>query len=258
MKIDASQTEKTIPTNLRLLLLLEELARIGSPITPTAANEVLSLPKPTIHRLFHTLEEEGFLQRDADGRSYAPSARLRRFAGSILAASPILMVRHTLLNALALDVGETCAIVVPERNAMVHLDRAETQWPLRIQLPVGSRVPFHCSASGKLYLGSLNSRLFDKFVGAAKFDAFTSYTLTDRAAISSEIELIRTRGYAINNQEYMDGMIAIAVPLLDGQERLVSTLTMHAPIQRIGLDGLIAHLPRLRAAAAELSELVMH
>ena len=55
----ASLTDKTIPTNMRLLLLLEELVRVGTPITPTAVNEVLGLPKPTIHRLFHTLEEEG-------------------------------------------------------------------------------------------------------------------------------------------------------------------------------------------------------
>ena len=68
---DASHSDKTIPTNLRLLLLLEEVARVGVPMTPTAANEVLGLPKPTVHRLFHRLEEEGFLQRDIDGRSYA-------------------------------------------------------------------------------------------------------------------------------------------------------------------------------------------
>ena len=66
---DASTQEKAIPTNLRLLLLLEEVARVGVPLTPTAANEVLGLPKPTVHRLFHRLEEEGFLQRDIDGRS---------------------------------------------------------------------------------------------------------------------------------------------------------------------------------------------
>lgn len=257
MKIEASKTDKTIPTNLRLLLLLEELARIGTPITPTAANEVLGLPKPTIHRLFHTLEQEGFLQRDIDGRSYAPSARLRQFAGSILSTSHIRMVRQTVLQALARDVGETCAIVVPERQAMMHLDRAETDWPLRIQLAQGCKVPFHCSASGKLYLSSLNPRLFNKYIAAATLDPRTPHTITSPEALIAEIETIRTCGYGTNNQEYMEEMVAIAVPLFDQQKRLISALAIHAPIQRTDLDGLRDHLPRLKAAAAELSELVM-
>ena len=69
------------------------------------------------------------------------------------------MVRQTVLNALAEDVGETCNIAMPERHAMVYLDRVETKWPLRIQLPVGTEVPFHCTASGKMYLSSLKPRL---------------------------------------------------------------------------------------------------
>ena len=61
----------TIPTNLRLLFVLEELANSGVPMTPTEINQKLKLPKPTIHRLFSTLESEGFLQREIDGRAYS-------------------------------------------------------------------------------------------------------------------------------------------------------------------------------------------
>ena len=252
---DSSDQEKTIPTNLRLLLLLEELARVGTPITPTAANEVLGLPKPTIHRLFHTLEEEGFLQRDIDGRSYAPGARLRRFAGSVLSTSRIRMARQTVLSALAEDVGETCNIAMPERHVMVYLDRVETKWPLRIQLPVGTEVPFHCTASGKMYLSSLKPRLFEKYLKIVTLDAHTSQTLTDPAALTAEIEAIRARGYSTDNEEFMESMVAVAVPLLDNQNRLMSTLSIHAPTQRVSLDDLKKHLPRLMEAADDLAEL---
>ena len=257
MHDDASLTDKTIPTNLRLLLLLEELARVGVPITPTAVNEVLGLPKPTVHRLFHTLEQEGFLQRDIDGRSYAPGARLRRLAGSVLSTSRIRMVRQTVLNALAEDIGETCNIAMPERHAMVYLDRVETKWPLRIQLPVGTEVPFHCTASGKMYLSSLKPRLFAKYLGIVTLDAHTDHTLTDSVALTAEIEAVRARGYATDNEEFMEGMVAVAVPLLDSQNRLMSTLSVHAPMQRVSLEGLKAYLPRLQTAAKELSELVL-
>jgi len=251
------QRDKTIPTNLRLLLLLEELARVGTPITPTAANDHLGLPKPTIHRLFQTLEAEGFLQRDIDGRSYAPAARLRRFAASVLSASRIRMLRQSVLNALAEDVGETCNIAAPERHAMVYLDRVETKWPLRIQLPVGTQVPFHCTASGKIYLSTLKPGLFDKYLKIGTLEAHTPHTLTDPAALGAEISRIRERGYSTDNEEFMEGMVAIAVPLRDSENRLMSTLSIHAPVQRLGMKEIRAHLPRLQAAAADLSELML-
>jgi DNA-binding IclR family transcriptional regulator len=252
----ASSTDKTIPTNLRLLLLLEELVRVGAPITPTAANEVLGLPKPTIHRLFHTLEQEGFLQRDIDGRSYAPGSRLRKFAGSVLSTSRIRMVRRTVLATLAEEIGETCNIAIPERHTMVYLDRVETKWPLRIQLPIGTEVPLYCTASGKMYLSSLKPSLLTKYLKVATLEGRTPQTLTDPEALREEIEIIRERGYATDNEEFMESMVAVAVPILDAQKRLMSTVSVHALTQRVSLEALKTHLSKLKEAAGELSELV--
>ncbi len=254
---DAGDSDKTIPTNLRLLLLLEELARQGVPITPTAANEVLGLPKPTVHRLFHTLEQEGFVQRDIDGRSYAPGQRLRKLAVNVVSSSRVRMVRQTILNALAEEVGETCNIAMPERHAMVYLDRVETKWPLRIQLPVGTEVPFHCTASGKMYLSSLAPNLFSKYLGVVALTPQTPKTLVSTADLGREMKAIRARGYSTDAEEFMEGMVAVAVPILDEQGRLMATLSVHAPIQRISLQDLEGQVPRLHRAAAELAELAV-
>lgn len=254
---DASGSDKAIPTNLRLLFLLEEIARVGLPLTPTAANEVLGLPKPTIHRLFHRLEEEGFLQRDIDGRSYSAGQRLRKMSVNVLSSSRVRTVRLTVLNALTGEVGETCNIATPDRDGMVYLDRVETKWPLRIQLPIGTTVPFHCTASGKMYLASLAPRLLAKYLSTAVLDQHTVKTLTDPAALQEEIELTRTRGYSTDNEEFMDGMVAIGVAIRDDHDRLMSTLSVHAPTQRVSLADLSQHLERFKQAAADLSELVL-
>lgn len=254
---DASISDKTIPTNLRLLLLLEEIAAVGVPVTPTAANEVLGLPKPTVHRLFHRLEQEGFLQRDIDGRSYSAGQRLRKMSVNVLSSSRVRTVRLAVLNALTNDVGETCNIATPDRDGMVYLDRVETKWPLRIQLPIGTTVPFHCTASGKMYLASLAPRLLAKYLSAAILDQHTEKSLTDPAALQEEIEQTRERDYSIDNEEFMDGMVAIAVPIRDDHNRLMSTLSVHAPKQRVSVQDLEQHLARFRSAAADLSELVM-
>ena len=254
---DASNSDKTIPTNLRLLLLLEEVARVGVPMTPTAANEVLGLPKPTVHRLFHRLEEEGFLQRDIDGRSYAAGQRLRKMSVNVLSSSRIRTVRLAVLNALTEDVGETCNIATPDRDGMVYLDRVETKWPLRIQLPIGTTVPFHCTASGKMYLASLAPHLLAKYLSAAKLEKHTEKSLTNSRELQVEIEEIRSQGYSTDKEEFMEGMVAIAVPIHDDHGRLMSTLSVHAPIQRVTLDALVDYLDRLRAAAKDLSELMV-
>ena len=254
---DVGGSDKTIPTNLRLLLLLEEIARVGVPLTPTAANEVLGLPKPTVHRLFHRLEEEGFLQRDIDGRSYAAGQRLRKMSVNVLSSSRVRTVRLAVLNALTEDVGETCNIATPDRDGMVYLDRVETKWPLRIQLPIGTTVPFHCTASGKMYLATLAPHLLAKYLSAAILDKQSDSTLTDPAAIQDEIARIREQGFSTDNEEFMDGMVAIAVPILDDHGRLMSTLSIHAPTQRVNIEDLIVHLDRLKNTATELSELML-
>ncbi len=238
-------------------MLLEEIARVGVPLTPTAANDVLGLPKPTIHRLFHRLEEEGFLQRDIDGRSYSAGQRLRKMSVNVLSSSRVRTVRLTVLNALAQDVGETCNLAMPDRDGMVYLDRVETHWPLRIQFPIGTTVPFHCTASGKMYLSSLAPRLLAKYIAAARLNQHTKRSLTDPKALQEELSKTRERGFATDDEEFMEGMVAIAVPVHDDLGRLASTLSLHAPVQRTTLNDLGQHLDRLKEAAADLAELIL-
>jgi DNA-binding IclR family transcriptional regulator len=254
---DVSKPEKAIPTNLRLLLLLEEIARVGVPLTPTAANEVLGLPKPTIHRLFHRLEEEGFLQRDIDGRSYSSGPRMRKLSVNVMSSTRLRTVRLAVLNALTEDVGETCNLATPDRDGMYYIDRVETKWPLRIQMPVGTTVPFHCTASGKMYLSTLPPRHMAKYLANTTLKSHTSRTLTDPEKLVQEIENVRNNDYSTDNEEFMDGMVAIAVPIRDDLGRLMSTLSIHAPDQRVSLEYLKEHLERLRQAANDLAETML-
>ncbi len=242
-----------IPTNLRLLLLLEEVAKAGVPVTPSVINETMKLPKPTIHRLFATAEAEGFLQRDIDGRSYSPGRRMRILAINTLSSERIRTVRLAVLKSLALAVGETCNLAIPEREGMFYLDRVETHWPLRIQLPVGTEVPFHCTASGKMYLSTLRPDYLDRFLKNNELRRQTDKTITDPALLREELAKTRERGYATDDQEFMPGMSAIAVPILDDRGRLLSTLSIHAPEQRVQVAELTKHLETLRDAADELA-----
>lgn len=257
MAEDHGRAEGKIPTNLRLLFLLEEVAQAGTPRSPASLAEALELPKATVHRLLATAEEEGFVQRDLDGRSFGPGRRMRHLAAQTMSSQRLRTERLLVMKALAEEVGETCNLAVPGRYGMLYIDRVETHWPLRIQLPVGTQVPFHCTASGKLFLASLRpekvARLLDL---GLPLEARTERTLTDPDQLHSEFAAIRARDYGTDDEEFMDGMAAISVPVRDVSGRLLSTLAIHAPIQRNGLRDLIAHFPRLRAAADKLERLI--
>ncbi len=242
-----------IPTNLRLLVVIEEVVRAGVPVTPSAVNEALGLPKPTIHRLFATAEAQGYLQRDLDGRSYGPGPRLRRLAVDTMSSERVRALRLTVLRAVADEVGETCNLAIPDREGMFYLDRVETHWPLRIQLPIGTQVPFHCTASGKMYLAMLRSDYLDRMIQNMTLTARTPMSITDPETLRREIEIARENGFSTDNEEFMEGMTAIAVPIHDQRGRMLATLSVHAPLQRNDIEGLKRHLNTLLSAAKELS-----
>ena len=248
---------ETIPSSMRLLAILEEIASAGLPLTPTEANLRLQLPKPTIHRLFATLEEEGFLQRDIDGRGYSPGFRLRSLSTGVLSSLRIRTARLTILRSLSARIGETCNIAMPGREAMFYVERVETEWPLRIQLPIGSEVPFYCTASGKLYLSTLPKQHLRKYAENENLTQRTDNTITDPDKLLDEVTKTAKRGYGLDRQEFMDGMIALAVPIIQPQGRLVSTLSFHAPIQRFSAEDALDHLPALQDASKALSDLIL-
>ncbi|WP_296418661.1 IclR family transcriptional regulator [Pseudooctadecabacter sp.] len=250
------QTSDTIPTNLRLLLVLEEIARVGVPVTPTEVNAQLGLPKPTIHRLFATLEDEGFLQRDIDGRAYSPGRRLRGMATGVLSSLRIRAARLAVLRKLSAQIGETCNIALPDRDSMIYLERVETEWPLRIQLPVGTTVPFYCTASGKMYLSTLPKSHLARYAAAEDFEARTSNTITDADALIKAVNQVRSDGFATDSEEFMDGMIALAVPIMDGNNRLVATLSFHAPTVRFDRKKSLQYLDDMHSAAKHLASLL--
>lgn len=253
---DTREKETQIPTNLRLLFLLEEVARRGVAVKPSDLIESLGLAKPTVHRLLQTAEAEGFLQRDLDGRSYGPGPRLRELSVNTVSSEHLRTARLAILRGVADEIGETCNLAIPDREGMIYLDRVETEWPLRIQLPIGTQVPFHCTASGKMYLSTLRQNTLDGFLSARKLNPNTQKTITDPEALRAEILGIAQKGYSTDDEEFMPGMTAIAVPVLDKHNRLVATLSVHAPTQRHEMQSLVQFLSLLQFGASKLSGLL--
>lgn len=244
--------DERIPTNLRTLLILEVLGNSDLPMSPTEINACLNLPKQTIHRLCTTLVAEEFLVYDSDGKRLRPSRRLRTMASGILFASRMHIARRQILQEVALAVGETVNFVVPAEDGMSYLDRVETNWAFRVQLPIGTHVPFHCTASGKTFLATLSKPARAKMVNALRLEKLTPNTIDDPERLLEELAAISRQGYAIDNEEFVEGMVAIAVPVKDERDRFVAALAFHGPTPRLTVEKSIAMRSILITAAEKL------
>lgn len=241
-----------IPTNLRTLMILEVLSTAGEALTATEINDALGLPKQTVHRLCTTLEKTGFLVRQGNSKRFLPGRRLRALGTGLLTTSRVHIARRQILSDLSRTLRETVNYVVPEDDGMSYLDRVETDWAFRIQLPIGTHVPFHCTASGKCFMASLPPKARARFVAALTLDRRTATTHTNPTALLDELAQIARRGYSLDDEEFVDGMVAIAVPVTDATGRFVAALAFHAPTQRIRLDDAIAQKDLLLATAQRL------
>ena len=137
---------------------------------------------------------------------------------------------------------------------MSYADRVETDWAFRIQLPIGTNVPFHCTASGKCFLSSLNKRERNGILSSLKLEALTEKTHVTIEALIQELNQIKKQGYALDREEFMEGMIAIAVPIKDKEDRFIGALAFHGPTQRISIENAIARKEILLKASQKLRE----
>jgi DNA-binding IclR family transcriptional regulator len=125
----------------------------------------------------------------------------------------------------------------------------ETQAPLRFYLHPGSRVPAHCSASGKLFLAQMTLGQRRRLLDQVPLEQYTARTITEFDALEREIETIKRDGYAIDNEEFLPGLfcIAVLVPRPDGRSN--TGIAIQAPVMRVARDKALQFLPALQRAA---------
>jgi DNA-binding IclR family transcriptional regulator len=139
---------------------------------------------------------------------------------------------------------------------MVYYDRVQADWPLQVNLQVGSHTPSWCTASGKLYLSSLPKDRCQSIINKLVLTQYTRNTLVDASKLESQLQHIKTSGVGTDNEEFIDGMVAIAVPITDSSGKLCACLFTHAPVIRKSFDELSRYTDVLQCAAAYLGHMI--
>jgi len=195
------------------------------------------------------------LERSGDGRQYGTGVRLRKLAESLLLNDTFHGARHGVLRALVNEVGESCNLTALSGSEVMYLDRVETPAPLRFYLHSGSRVPVHCSASGKLFLAGMTPSQRQRLLAHAPLEAFTPKTLTDLDALEEEIKQVKRQGFALDNEEFLPGLMCVAVLVPSPSGRSNLCVAVQAPIMRLTPDKALGLLPALQRAADAFSRI---
>lgn len=238
----------------RGLEIIEAIAQAERPLSPGDIALLLDIPKPSVHRILQQLTADGFIQTNMRGL-IIPAERLHATALGIIYASRFKALRQAILQTLAEQIGETCGIAIPNGVEMIYYDRVQTNWPLQLHLPVGSHTPLWCTASGKLYLSSLPKARRQRIIENLPMTQQARNTLTEPADLDAALADVSANDRGIDNEEFVDGLVAFSVPIRDPQGRLSACLFTHAPVIRKSLDELLEFEPLLRKAAVQLGEL---
>jgi DNA-binding IclR family transcriptional regulator len=241
---------------LKPLSLLEAVANAQHPTTLAELAVSMNVPKPTMHRWLGSLETAGLLQRTPDGRRYELAPRAASLAFSILSNKPAGAVRHEILRRVVQEVGESCNLTVLEGTQVHYLDRVESKWPLRVTFQQGSKVPAYCSASGKLFLALMQPAKRELVLRKTQLERQTANTITEKSALLDEMKEIRRVGYALDREEFLEGLICLAVPVFQKKGRLracVAALAIQAPVARLPHTEILSKLPALQNAADALA-----
>ena len=240
----------------RALRIVAEIAEAGVGLSLADLSARLGLPKATLHRQCAALLAQGYLARDIDALRFVVGPSLRKLAFVTLNHGHVRALRHRVLAELVDEVQETCNFTTLDGTDVLYLDRVEARWPLRLTLDVGAHVPIHCTASGKLFLAHLPPPQFDELVARVRLQSYTHNTITSAARLRHECEAIRAAGYSTDREEFIAGLIAVAVPVYGGDNVLRAAIAMHAPTARMSLDDGLARLPRLVTAARRMRGLL--
>ena len=239
----------------RILNILEEIIVDPDNFTAKKISHKLKIPLPTIYRHIETLCEEKYLVSN-NSKSYLPGPKMRNLILKSLPYEPNFTLRMSYLRKLTNDIEETVSLSIPIGTKLVYFDRIEFHWPMQLNLEAGDHLPLHASASGKLYLSSINEEKVIQIFRNIKTPKNAKNTITDISQFKKELKKIKNQKYAFDDEEWFNGMVGLSVPIFNSNNELCFCLSTHTAKSRKGINDLKKILPIMLSAANNLKKVL--
>ncbi len=192
----------------------------------------LGLHKSTVHRFMVNLEAAGLVERTRSAR-YRLGLRIFELGGLVMQRMNLWDEALPFLEGLVRDTGETGHLAVLDGGEAIYIERVEARRALRIPSAVGRGYPAHATNLGKVLLADLAPERLRQLIGDRPLGAFTPHTITDPTELEAELERIRAQGFAVDNEEYDEGLRCIGAPIYDHSGHAVAALGIGGPVTRI-------------------------
>jgi DNA-binding IclR family transcriptional regulator len=212
--------------------VLEQFNADVDEIGVTELSKRLKLHKNNVFRLLATLEARGYIEQNKATENYRLGLRCLQLGQIYVSQMGFLLQARATLQELAKSANESCYVAVKKGQAIVPLDFMEPENPVRVVSLIGRTLPLHCTAPGKIHLA------FESGEGLAqalpeKLHRYTDRTIVDRQALLRQLKEVGRTGYAIDEGEFMNEVMSVAVPVHDYTRALVGSLAIAGPAHRL-------------------------
>ena len=231
-----SKPNNLVQTIKRASSILDILGQSSQGISIRELSTKIKLPKGTIHRLLSSLSYFGYVHQDPKTRNYFLGLKLVELGQLLLSQLDLRKEAESFLRDLAERTKETVHLVFLDRNEIVYIDKLETdQNPsgLRMASRVGLRNPAHSCAVGKVLLADLPEEALNNFIREKGLPKRTENTITNSTHLKEHLNLVRTQGYAIDDEENEKGIRCVAAPIRNEVRRAVAAVSISGPAFRI-------------------------
>ncbi len=237
----------------RVLDIVEVLAAAPGGLSFTEIGRRLDLPKSSLHGLLATLSGRGYIGYDAERHVYSLGIRVWEHGQAFLRHQDLLGEAHRAMEIIVREINETVQLAVLDGLENVYLDKVDCSHPVRLQSEVGKRLEAHATGLGKVLLAFLPPEELEARLDGHTLTRFTPQTVTDQAALLRELEIVRHKGFAVDDQEYTPGLVCVAVPIREQGGKVATAMSASIPIMRASPEQRATALQALARASLRLS-----
>jgi DNA-binding IclR family transcriptional regulator len=250
-----NQTYQSLKRGLRII---EVIASIGASATLAEIARKTALPRSTAHHLLRALVEFGYLVQDGGARTYTLAPKLFRLTGRTWSKEQLAEIAMSFLDELSRRTGEGTSLAVLRDGVVTVVAKREPEGPVRVVQEVGAKRPVYCTAVGKALAAWLPEQELDGIIRRTVFKRLTPNTITTPAAFRREMARIRAAGFALDNEEHIEGIRCIASPIRDHSGEVRASLCVVGPKTRLPQRRLLKIRQTLFSVANDLSARLGH
>jgi IclR family transcriptional regulator, acetate operon repressor len=234
---------------------LDVLDAIGSSaegMNQVALSEQLAIPRTTLYRLLATLTARGLVRRDSHKRVYRLGLKCFELARTVQTSPDLVAAAAVEIRALRDLTGETTYLGALDGAEVLAIERMDGAHSHRSQSALGQRKPLHCTSQGKAMLSVLSQAERDELLRGLTLKAITPHSIIEKKRLNAELNISRSRGWSIDDEEMILGVRCVGAPIIDAHGRVRGAISVAGPAYRMTIARLQGLGPEVAEAARRI------